>query len=349
MTSLNMNTIVPIYLKNSDLPNQTGKNTRLDICQIVNQHVPDHAIGAQLVLGVWSLWLKNIRARDYMINKVKNIEVYGRSIDIHDIYPTAKSIPNEKIVLKDIPLSVKDSEILEFLNDQPGIMVKSGVIAARIRDSNNKLTPFYSGDRFVYVNGLFSPTLHNIGLIDHNKCRVWHQSHERACLRCRKTDHITTDTEKCGAYTDEGNIISIRSPRNVFSNYYLYPMKVFGHEFLSAEHAYQWRFMMYIGNYGYAQEVLDADTPSKAKEVTSHVPRHLHQDWHNIKLTVMREILHAKADYCQLFRTALLESQGKHLVESTQDMFWVSGLPPNYTATTRQDYYPGSWVMCWSL
>ena len=47
--------------------------------------MPDDVIGAQLVLGIWSVWLKNLRARDYMTNKVKVIEVYGRNIEIHDI------------------------------------------------------------------------------------------------------------------------------------------------------------------------------------------------------------------------------------------------------------------------
>ena len=202
MTSFAMNTIVSIYI---DIPNKTGMNTRLDLCQIVSQHMPDHVICAQLVLGIWSVWLKSLRTRDYMTNKVKVIEVYGRNVEIHDIYPTAKSIPNEKVVVKVIPLSVNDNKIIEFLNEQPGIVVKSGVIAARIRDSNNKITSFYNGDRFVYVKGLFTPVLHNTGLVDHNKCRIWHQSQERACLRCRNTDH--TDTAKCGAYTDEGNII----------------------------------------------------------------------------------------------------------------------------------------------
>ena len=65
-----------------------------------------------------------------MTNKVKVIEVYGRNIEIHDIYPTAKSIPNEMVVFKDIPLSVNDNKIIEFLNEQPRIVVKSGVIAA---------------------------------------------------------------------------------------------------------------------------------------------------------------------------------------------------------------------------
>ena len=80
------------------------------------------------------------------------LDIKGRSIDIHDIYPTSKAIPDEKLVFKDIPFSVNDEEIIKFLNNQPGIIVKSGVIAAQIRDNDNKLIPFYSGDKFMLKN-----------------------------------------------------------------------------------------------------------------------------------------------------------------------------------------------------
>ena len=165
-----MSIIVPMYVKYGDLPNKTGRNTRLELCQIVNQHVPDQTVGAKLVKGVWSIWLNDLRARKHMTDIFKGINVDGRRIYVHDIYPISRSIPNEKIVFKDITLSVDNKEIFGFLNDQPGIVVKSGVIASRIRDNENKLTPFYTGDRFVYVKGLLSPALPNIGLIYHNKC-----------------------------------------------------------------------------------------------------------------------------------------------------------------------------------
>ena len=70
-----MNITVPIYIKNGDLPNQAGKNTHLKLCHTFNQHVPDQTIGAQLVQGVWSIWIKDPRARDYMISTVKMIEL----------------------------------------------------------------------------------------------------------------------------------------------------------------------------------------------------------------------------------------------------------------------------------
>ena len=87
-----------------------------------------------------------------MTTTVKVIDIKGRTIDINDINPTSNAIPNEKLVFKDIPFSVNYEDIIYiFKYNQPGIRVKSGVEEARIRDNDNKLIPFYSGDKFVYV------------------------------------------------------------------------------------------------------------------------------------------------------------------------------------------------------
>ena len=77
----------------------------------------------------------------------------------HDTYPVSKPIPNEKVLFRDLPQYVSNNAILEFLNDQPGIHVKSGIIFSRLRDSENKLTPYCSGDRFVYVRGNMSQAI----------------------------------------------------------------------------------------------------------------------------------------------------------------------------------------------
>ena len=55
----------------------------------------------------------------------------------------------------------------------------------------------------------------------------------------------------------------------------------------------------------------------------------------------MKDILHAKADCCPPFKTALIESVGKQLVECTQDLYWASGFPPRFTESTKPDLYPG--------
>ena len=55
----------------------------------------------------------------------------------------------------------------------------------------------------------------------------------------------------------------------------------------------------------------------------------------------MKDILHAKADYCKQFKNALFESGEKLLVECTSDLFWASGLSPHDTSTTHSSFYPG--------
>ena len=110
---------------------------------------------------VWSIWLKDIRARENMTTIINAIDINGRTVYIHDIYPTSKSIRNEKVVFRDVPFSVNDKEIIKFLNDQSEITVTSGVISARIRANDNTLTPFYNGDKFVFVKGLLLLSTHS--------------------------------------------------------------------------------------------------------------------------------------------------------------------------------------------
>ena len=82
------------------------------------------------------------------------------------------------------------------------------------------------------------------------------------------------------------------------SNYFPCRMKMHNIDFLSSEHTYQWRFLQYIDKADMAEEVLKAPTAAEAKSIASRVPRHLHKDWHSIKKSVMKEIMHIKADYC---------------------------------------------------
>ena len=100
--------------------------------------------------------------------------------------------------------------------------------------------------------------------------------------------------------------------------------------------------MKYIRMDEHALEILDAESPASTKEIASRIPRFLHRDWHQIKLTVMREILIAKSDYCPVFKSALIDSGGHDLVECTQDLLWASGLTPHLTDTTKASFYPCS-------
>ena len=85
-----------------------------------------------------------------------------------------------------------------------------------------------------------------------------------------------------------------------------------------------------------------ARSAEDAKDIASRIPSDLQRDWNSAKIVAMKLILHAKADCCPIFKRTLLESDGKRLVGSTQDVFWASGLSPSDTVSTRPSYYPGS-------
>ena len=141
--------VEPLYVEHHDLGNTVGSNIQLELCEVCDKHVPGQVICIQIVRG-GSIWLKTAHARAHMINKIKNIEVNNNIVELCDNYPTSKPVPNEKIMFRDIPFSVKDSAILQYLEKQKGITVKTGVIHSRIRDQQNKLTRFCSRERTVF-------------------------------------------------------------------------------------------------------------------------------------------------------------------------------------------------------
>ena len=153
--------------------------------------------------------------------------------------------------------------------------------------------------------------------------------------------HLASDLSKCPAYIEDNDVIAIRSPNCIYNNYYICKITVFYMDFLSSEHAYQWRFAKYVGINELASEILMASLPSDAKQIASRIPRHLHNNWHSIKICIMKQILHAKADCFPRFREELIQSEGKQLVEATRDLYWSSGLFPKDTQTTDASYYPG--------
>ena len=331
----------PVYIEHSELGDIAGRNVQHELINVLEKLVPKQVDCLQMANGVWSIWLLTEKSRAHLMKNV-SITIYNRTIEIHDTYPTHKPAPNETIIFKDIPYDASDEEILKFLKQQPGIVMKSGVIKGRIRDKENRLTRFFSGDRLVYVKGRFTPALHTTAILGTHKCRIWHKSQAEACQRCRHTGHSTHNTDKCDAYIDDDDVTVIRSSKFPLCNYYPCAMRIYNHDFISSESAYQWRFLTYIGLHDLAEEVLSAPSAAEAKAIASRVPRMLHKDWHAIKTVVMREVLHAKADCCNTFKQSLLNSAGKRLVEAVRgDIFWSSGLSPLLASSTNPAFFPG--------
>ena len=119
---------------------------------------------------------------------------------------------------------------MDYVQSQEGIHVKTrSVIHARIRNKAGQLTAFYSDDRFISVRAGFRRALPSVIDIDHQRCRILHQSQEKSCTRCRYICHGIDDTGVCEAFSSDQNIITIRSPKNVLCNYYMCDIDMYGH------------------------------------------------------------------------------------------------------------------------
>ena len=119
-------------------------------------------------------------------------------------------------------------------------------------------------------------------------------------------------------------------------------VNVYGQHFISSEYAYQWKFTSHIGRHDLADVILSTSTPEQTQKVSSRVTRHMHKDWHSIKLGVMEEVLKAKLRSCAEFKHALIISKAKRIVETVKnDRFWSCGLTPKDASSTKADYYPG--------
>ena len=83
-----------------------------------------------------------------------------------------------------------------------------------------------------------------------------------------------------------------------------------------------------------AQELLELPSAVDVKEIASMAPRENHNNWHSIKVCVMREIIHANADFCEEFKSVLLDTAGRRLVEAVTGYDFYSFGPPPYLAAS---------------
>ena len=132
----------PLYVKNCDLPNKQENDIALQLCELCSNETPGQVIGAQLFKGIWSIYLRSQRARNHL-STVKFLKTNNFPIELQDSYPIAKSVPDEKIVFKDLPMCLSDKNILDFIDTQPGLIAKSGVIpgsSERFRGKTNSVS-----------------------------------------------------------------------------------------------------------------------------------------------------------------------------------------------------------------
>ena len=315
-----------------------------EVCLAVGRIVGNTSIdGVQNIAGIWRIYLKTLADRARLLMR-REITIHGKIYQLYDKNPVLLGRYRdecERITIKDLPLSVDNSEIEQFLSSK-GVEIVSPIKYAKIRDENGDLTQFKNGDRFVFVKSPVWPLLPRTSQIADTKCKVFHDGQFKPhCTVCNTPGHKIGD-ETCTSRNTDQDIIPFRSHHNILSNFYMCDINVFGESFSSAEHAYQWKKAIDNKNESLALDIKNATHAGKAKRLSKAISADLPIPWEQNSLSVMQSIIEAKASQVPEFRQKLLETDGCYLAEATTDKYWASGLSSEDTEKINPKFYPGA-------
>ena len=342
MVTVNNNTMQVVFCKHSDLRMIKGDIT-YDLCTSINKMFPGQALCAQKLKSVWAICIRDSESRKSLLRR--GIMIGNTRVEV---YPDDSSLNNtsssksQRVVVKDLPFWEPDSLISDYMKTVKQITQCSDVYLSKARNNlTKKPSAFLNGDRYVFVNEDMHPPLPHSVTIGAYECRVRHISQTRYCIRCQSCSHKTDDKDACPAFIEPADDVILFSS-GIFSNFHRCPVTMDGITFPTSEHAYQWRACIEALREDLAEKVIKSSTPREAKVIANEVKHDKHSDWHNMKCTVMKDVLRAKLESSETFKEALIKSGDKKLVEARVDDFWGSGLTYNLTLNTRQDKYPGS-------
>jgi ribA/ribD-fused uncharacterized protein len=122
--------------------------------------------------------------------------------------------------------------------------------------------------------------------------------------------------------------IRFRGARSSFSNFYASPLTVWGMNFPTNEHAYNYRKAMEMGKRESAEKIRHAATARDAQLIARN---DIIADarWKTMKRSVMYELLERKVEQCATFREDLIASQDRLLIEDTAHDYWGRGREGN--------------------
>ncbi len=342
---MDMTTVIePLYIKNRDIMSQsTRKATVLEICRAASEVVEHRYIeGAQIVRGVWKLYLKNVTAKNRILTQ--GLSLRGTSISAYESNPYKRSFddtPVEKITIKDLPLSMPNETIEKFLKDHEELQLKTTIRFGKEKDQDGNWTNYKNGDRFVYAIAPIIPTLPRETIINGVPCRVFHSSQDNTCKACRETGHKVGD-EECLALDRSGTIQPFKSHDNILSNFAPCKITYLGIEFDSLEHMYQWLKATDLGVEDIAEQIRLAKHAGAARAIArDFIDSDLAKEWEEKSVQTMYMCLTHKARQCGAFKEALIQSGENILVEATNNNFWAAGLDPYTVSMTKKEFWPG--------
>ena len=155
-----LESVKPVFIKDKDIGDDTI--TAISICNAVTRVVGTSKLeGVQKIGNIWRVYLKDMSTRLELTVK-EQIVINGKAVPVYDQNPnhiTFKGLSsknanhrsnNDKLTVKNLPLSVSNQEIENLLKEK-NVTLVSPIFYGKIRDENSQLTSFKSGDRYMFV------------------------------------------------------------------------------------------------------------------------------------------------------------------------------------------------------
>ena len=332
--------VTPVFLKDREIGN--GTVTPIQVCKAITEIIGSSKLeGVQKVNNLWRVYVKDKVARLELTVKGQ-IAVNGKMVPLYDRnpyvtyqgLPMQKKINNDKITIKNLPLSVSNEEIEKLLREK-NVKLVSPVRYGLIRDDSGQATTYKSGDRFVYVESFDVPlpVQQHIGTF---QCLVLHHGKTMPpCKSCNLSGHKVGDG-RCPAKPKE-KILAFRGYRHPLSNHYACNIIVNAATFRSVEHAFFHQMAMEMGKNDLADDIKNARHAGEAKRLSHDIASDDERwKWELDNTEVMKRL-----QQCPEFRQCLIESTGMVIAEATQSKIWATGMTPYVTERTSQTYWPG--------
>ena len=148
--------------------------------------------------------------------------------------------------------------------------------------------------------------------------------------------------EICPAKPQE-RIVAFRGYLNPLSNHYSCEITVSERTFKSVEHAYFHRMATEFGKTELPEKIFKAEHAVVAKRLSKGIADDEERlKWEKDNTDVMRNLLQAKFEQCQEFRSLLTEYADVTLAEATPSRFLATGLSPYMTEHTAPNFWSGN-------
>lgn len=341
----------PIYIKDQDINDENI--TPFQICNAVARICGSSKLeGVQKVNNLWMIYTNDkvarlqIASKDSIVFNGKNVQIYDENPYLYraQVGEDGQIVnnKNDKITIKNIPLSVHNDLIRKLLEDNKLELV-TPIKYGCIRDDDGQLTRYKSGDRFVYVKAT-DTAISRKQKVGEFPCVIIHHGKSHPCLACGMAGHKVGDLQ-CNARPVQP-IYTFRSYEHPLSTQFPCSIIYSDEEYKSVEHAYLCHMARVFGKFDLAKQIQESRHAGEARKLSRRITDEAERfQWEKDNTEFMEELLMIKAEQCERFKSCLMEVKEYIIAETTTNKFWGSGSSKFVTENSTPEYWPGQNVL----